>query len=261
MAEIAKRKSSTVYVPDKETILKCINTATTVEAIEYFYMKTEQSVTMGGMAEKARNLLNSIKNILVSAQQREENKPNPWEIPTAQTAKQPLTSFQNKQREVAATAFKILGENIDILNNNIQFRYAINDSAQVLCGFPTLDNELAAINLDRLFVVWLAKNNIAVDGGMVYHIDNKGKILHDETGSEKKVSAEQFSALVEDPKTGFQQALMKKGIPIEIIKGDYNEFEAAVKAKPLELLSDESILENMDTEEEAPSSDSPAPSA
>ncbi|WP_028389411.1 hypothetical protein [Legionella fairfieldensis] len=213
--------------PDSKAIRACIAVATTPEAA--FYLKERFPIVMKGfgtvMVEKSKAIREALQDYYdnISLQRLEQSGVWKGQLST-------LNEFQNLQHNWSR---KIADDLNTKIKGNIKMDVAISDESQLVRGFSvdgTAVSKDRAVDMDKLFTAWLAKNNLLSQNGLIYEGTESGQIRHDEEGNPLKANPEEIKQLMDDKEKGFSRFSQDLGIQITIQQHAYPEQENVAPA-------------------------------
>lgn len=219
-----------IELPLKEALLEAMKVAeTSVEAAQYLATRFKEILTGAKMLEKYADVLKSVETFAQLTEFKLLSRGQPWFGQVVDT-----TDFKNMHANIGrdvAESLKNMGQGIA---ENVTFHFAVNDQAEFLRGCTSggkpLDSK-AVEHWDKLFIAYLAENNVITKGTTLYQSDEHGQIKLDEQGNQLNANPAQLKALISDPQKGFEKYVVSKGIPITCQQQEYPSVQKDVQAQ------------------------------
>lgn len=197
---LANQKSSHTALPDKETMLKCMQVATTEQGAKYFQAGFTDRVAMAKMTDKLRPVLQELAKFVEYIGFRRNSTGKPWSGDTAIP-----TAFQNFQQRLAESVASIVS------NKQIVFEFAVSPKSELMVGYSSEGKALDKNTQDaivKLFNAWLAEGNMVVKKGIIYEADDQGKIVQGMDGQLKRAPAEALQSRIHE---ALEDYMLQKG--------------------------------------------------
>lgn len=146
------------------------------------------------------------------------------------------SGFQKEQQGLANAS-------VDKINveKPVTFNFAVSNDSEFIKNYTVPDNKgkpglvdgSTEEAMDKQLRAWLAKNNWKTgDDGIIYELNDKGKVKTDDSGKPVKADPEEFKSKIEDPATGFKAFAQKANSSLQIStqERDYATQRAVEKA-------------------------------
>ncbi len=213
-SKLSEVKASTeIFILSSESLKKILEVAgNRVEVLEYFQTSLKEKIARNPDYEK---LLLEVDALVNSAryQDDEKNKLPLWsgksdlpEILRASFDKSEFTAFQE---------FLVSQEIGQLKSKSITMDYAVNEeSAEYLRGYSgdnLTDKDIHV--MDTLFNAWLSKQDMTMQGGIVYVATKDGEPVKN---ADSKNTAKNLNNLFLDKELGFAAYVAKSGAKIEL---------------------------------------------
>ncbi len=235
-----------MLIPDKEALLKMLDTAQTPEAAFYAQAQTKKRL---GVTEITRPVIQKIKEFALNVQ-AVFNRQSSGSIWTGRG--EPLTDFKSLQQFLAENAVGTIKEllkqvKITKENGQEQSKYfdengefkgeldldiAVSDKAQFVRGYKlngeSIKDQSMVEKLDSLFKAWLAEKGMFYKEGQLYKVDDMGQIMKNEKGEEILMEKEEVFSRLQDDKKGFSAFLENQGLQSTVTRRSWPEPESEV---------------------------------
>lgn len=208
-----------------ETLLKLVETATTLPAAEYTREKMLDYFDRFNLTEKSDLVIKEFDKLVDFAATGEPSSAGPW------AGTPPPTRFERFQ---AQNAVKALNE---VTEQQVLFEYAISDKTEMIRGYSSQGKPLGEQRsevFDKLLNAWLAENRMVSKQGVVYEADENGVIKKDSEGQPKRADADRLRQMIADKQQGLSAFISRQNGKVELsIKSyPYQAPQAAQKATP-----------------------------
>ncbi|CEK09420.1 hypothetical protein [Legionella hackeliae] len=229
----------TITLPNKESLVKGKEVATTIEAAEYFENQFESRLRAAGKLEEAQPALDNIHEFVEMVRNQRESRGDPWSgVPG------PLNDFQNLQQNRAEKAAKKAGLQID---GNLVVEFAVNDSSEMRRAFSIVKKDVESgkvkkealdpetrKELDKIMQAVLAEENLVSKGSVIYQGDEKGQIRRDSKGEPVLADVEKAKQVLSDAAHQVENYFKEAGkgdIKVEVKERAYPQQPTVSKAQ------------------------------
>jgi hypothetical protein len=165
----SNRQAGAITMPDNAAMNAIFEIAT--KTADYLKERYEKKLINGGMRKDYQGVLHVLEEFEKNMSLLSTTDEDIW---SGYAAVRPF--FQNYHYNLAMEAAKELKSELEA---NIKFDFAINKKAEMLRAFSAEGKSIstkATENMDKIFSSWLVENNMILQDGVIYEIDEAGNI-------------------------------------------------------------------------------------
>jgi hypothetical protein len=204
----------TALLPSKETLIECMDLASTPEAAAYLAQQFEALLTQRRLQGKFHNLVVKFQAYADEVRVSAESATNPWrgELPLPDYANTSVRRAQATEKDKPATPVDKVIIGIEFAEGGELNRgYMLNDKPA---------NADAIARLDVSFHAWFARNGMLFRAPYLYHASENGEVKTDENNQPRRVDLNEFKQAVEADDGGLKAYFNQhvKGVAVDFVQ-------------------------------------------
>ncbi|MDF1828341.1 MAG: hypothetical protein P1U39_08695 [Legionellaceae bacterium] len=201
-------------LPSKETMIECMDLASTPEAAAYFYQQFKALLVERRLDKRFEGLLKKCENFAEEVQATAESATNPWrgELPLPDYANASVQRAQATEKDKPTTP-------VDKVLMGIEFAEGGELNRGYMLNDKPADAEAIA-RLDVSFHAWFARNGMLFRAPYLYEASENGEIKTGENGQPLRVELNDFQQAVEAKNDGLKAYFNQhvKGVAVDLVQ-------------------------------------------
>lgn len=201
-------------LPSKETLIECMDLASTPEAAAYLSQQFEALLIQRGLHKKFQSLIDKFQAYAKEVQATSESSTNPWrgELPLPDYANASIQRAQTVEKDKPATP-------VDRIIIGIEFAEGGELNRGYMVNNEPADAE-AITRLDVSFHAWFARNGLLFRAPYLYQASENGEIKTDENNQPIRVKLNDVKQAIEAEKGGLKSYFNHhvKGVSVDFVQ-------------------------------------------